>query len=266
MELQSDAGDLYFDLQESYRDTIVAPQDDMWATFADRSKHHGILLNGKTAGCCSINDQREISFFHVQDPYLDRAEELLEEAAKRLDAVAAHPSTVDPLFLSASLTVGSGAIPRALMYRQLEEPVGESLKELRVATDADHAAAVEFADADAGLPRAFVDPYFADRIAKQELFVAERDGKIVGTGECRTDMRSKGNAHLGLVVGRHERGRGLGSRLMHRLVLECRDRKLTPLCSTEPTNHAARKLIHKAGFRARHRVFRIAFETGQVRD
>ncbi len=63
---------------------------------------------------------------------------------------------------------------------------------------------------------------------------------------------------MGLIVGRGRRGKGLGSRLMHALVLECQRRKLKPLCSTEPENLAARRVILKAGFRARHRLFRVA--------
>ena len=66
-----------------------------------------------------------------------------------------------------------------------------------------------------------------------------------------------GYAHLGLVVGVAQRSRGLGTKLMNALVERCERNARTPLCSTEPGNHAARKLIRRAGFRTRHRIFRL---------
>lgn len=48
---------------------------------------------------------------------------------------------------------------------------------------------------------------------------------------------------------------------MNALVAECQRRDLRPLCSTESTNLAARRVIHKTGFRSRHRVFRVKFGT-----
>jgi hypothetical protein len=35
-------------------------------------------------------------------------------------------------------------------------------------------------------------------------------------------------------------------------------RGLQPVCSTEPSNHAARRVIHHAGFRQRHSVLLVS--------
>lgn len=45
---------------------------------------------------------------------------------------------------------------------------------------------------------------------------------------------------------------------MHPLTDLSRTRGLTPLCSTEPANIPAQRVIHRAGFQGLHRVFRIA--------
>ncbi len=257
-DLQADAAKVYFGLQPAYRKTLVAPQDDMWATFADAAAHYALLAGGETLGCCSVNEDRELLFFHLRARFEDRAEAVFGELIERLELVAALPSTVDPGFLSLSLEAGHGSDPKALLFHHLLEPAGTALSDLRLASTADHPAATAFAQAATDMPRSFLEPYFAERIDKRQLFLHQKGDEVLATGECRDDERQAGHAHVGLIVGRGRRGKGLGSRLMHALVLECRRRKLKPLCSTEPENLAARRVIHKAGFRARHRVFRVA--------
>ena len=94
----------------------------------------------------------------------------------------------------------------------------------------------------------------------------EDGNDIVACGECRVDPRQPEHAHLGVIVAEARRGTSLGGRMMNSLVLASRNSGLEPLCSTEPDNLAARRMIHRAGFRARHRVFRVSFEPGPGPD
>jgi GNAT superfamily N-acetyltransferase len=230
----------------------------MWAAFADAASHHALLVSGETVGCCSVNEARELLFFHVHAEYEELAEALLGYLIKRLELTAALPSTVDPSFLSLSLDAGHGSITKAMMFQHMLAPEGTGLSDLRPASAADHAAAMDFVESATSFPRAFLEPYLAERIEKGQLFLYEGEEEILASGECRGDPRQSGYAHLGVIVGPGQRGKGLGSRVIHELVLECRRRNVKPLCSTEPGNLAARRLIHKAGFRARHRVLRVA--------
>jgi len=261
-EIQAHAAEVYHGLQAAYRQTLVAPQDDMWAAFSDAANHYALLVDGESVGCCSINEDREILFFHVHAQFENVAVALFDYLINRLKLVAAVPSTVDPSFLSLSLDAGHGAVSKAIMFQHILEPEGTALSGLRHALEADHAAATAFVEAATGMPMAFLDPYLAERIKKGQLFLHEEGDEILASGECRSDERQSGYAHLGIIVGRSERGKGLGSLLMHTLVVECRRQNLKPLCSTEPENIAALSVIHKAGFRARHRVFRVSLEQG----
>lgn len=263
-EVREGATEVFSAFQPEYQRSLVGPSDDMWTAFAEQADHYALLVNGKTVGCCAINDEQEILSFYVQPPFEDVAEALLDYLIKRFELVAANASTVDPSFLSLSLDAGHQSVAVALMFRHLLEPVGKALTGLRLASKADHAAAITFAEKAIDAPRSFLDPYFADRIEKRELFVHEQQGTIVASGECRRDHEHKEYAHLGLIVGREQRERGMGASLMHALVLESRRQNLEPLCSTEPQNHAARSVIQKAGFRARHRVFRVTFVPGAI--
>lgn len=252
------ARDLYTELQPAYRRTLLAPQDDMWATFADLATPHALECDGHTAGCCAVNDDREMLFFHASESYRDRAGKLFGEAIRRLDTAAAVVCTNDPLFRSVCEAIGAASEATALLYRHEGKPSGAPLAPLRVATMDDHTDAVAFSQAATGMPRAFLEPYLAGHIGRGDILLHEDGGEIVATGECRTDLRQRGYAHLGIVVATDRRGHGLGSGLMHALVLEARQRGLTPLCSTEPNNVAARRAIDRAGFREYHRVMRVA--------
>lgn len=256
-EVQEDATEVFLTLQPEYLRSLVGPSDDMWTAFAEQADHYALLVNGQTVGFCAINDDREIMSFYVQPPFEDVAEALFSYLIKRFDLVAANASTVDPGFLSLSLDAGHQSVAVALMFQHLLDPDGEALTGLRLASTTDLAAAITFAEEAIGASRTFLESYFAERIEKRELHVHEKQGTILATGECRQDLGQMGYAHLGLIVGREQRGKGLGTSLMHALVLESCRQNLQPLCSTEPQNMAARSIIHKVGFRARHRVYRV---------
>lgn len=260
--LQPNAAEVYSDLQPAYRETLVAPLDDMWAAFADMASPYALLVNSEVAGFCSVSEEQELLSFHVRARFEDVAEALFSFLIQRLELVAALPSTVDPSFLTLSLEAGGEAVPRALMYHHVLEPEGSALTGLRLATAEDHGAAVAFAEAAIEAPRSFLESYLGERIEKGEVLFYEPRGEILASGECRHDPRWPGYAHVGMIVGSGQRGRGLGSGLIHALVLESRRRKLEPLCSTEPQNLPARRAIYKAGFRARHRVLRVVLHPG----
>ena len=121
-EIQNDAAEIYSGLQPAYQETLVAPLDDMWAAFADAACPYALLVRGATVGCCSVNEARELLFFHLHVDFEDLAEDLFGYLIKRLQLVAALPSTVDPSFLSLSLGAGHGSLPKAMMFQHLLEP------------------------------------------------------------------------------------------------------------------------------------------------
>ena len=261
VEINDNASDAYERLSMDRRRTLAAPEDDMWATFADLAAPHALTLGAQPVGRFSGDDDNQIHGFFVGDDFEEIATDLFVRVVNELNISAAMASTVDPAFLSLSLTAGGAAQPVALMYEHLAGSDSDASVDLRLATSTDHPAAVAFNRAETGSPEAFLAPYLAERIDLRELYLVEAGGEVVATGECRVDNRAPGNAHLGLVVGSELRGQGLGSRLMYTLTTLCERQDLTPRCSTAPTNASAQKVISRAGFRTRHRVFRVALTT-----
>ena len=236
----------------------------MWATFADMAEPHSLTLGTQLVGRFSVDEDNQLHGFYVIDEFEETATELFVRVVNEMNISAAMASTVDPRFLSISLTAGRSAHPVALMYDHIARPESDETVDVRLATSADHAAAVAFGRAATGSPEAFLRPYLAERIDLHELYLVEAGGEIHATGECRVDNRAPGgNAHLGLVVGSELRGQGMGSRLMYTLTAICMEQDMTPRCSTEPTNLAAQRVIRRAGFRTRHQTFKVAMGGNQ---
>ena len=237
----------------------------MWATFADRAEPYALMLGAKLMGRFSVDVESQLHGFYISEEFEAVAAELFARVVDEMNISAAMASTVDPKFLSLSLAAGGVAQPVALMYEHIARTESDETVDVRLAASADHSAAVGFYQAESGSSEPFLTPYLTERIDHHELYLVEADGKIVATGECRADNRAPGNAHLGLVVGSELRNQGIGSRLMHTLTEICKEQDMTPLCSTEPTNTAAQRVIRRAGYRSRHKVFKVA-TTGAKRS
>ena len=264
IEINAGAADAYQQLSAQRQRTLMAPEDDMWATFADMAEPHSLTLGTQLVGRFSVDEDNQLHGFYVIDDFQPSATELFAHVVDHMNITSAMTSTVDPVFLSLSLTASVAVDSVALVFDHVVQPASDDTVDVRLATSADHPAAVAFYQAATGSPEAFLTPYLTERIDQQELYLLEADGQIAATGECRVDQRAPGNAHLGLVVGAELRGQGVGSRLMHTLTEICQDRDMTPRCSTEPTNLAAQTVIRRAGFRTRHQIFKIDVAAGST--
>ena len=217
-EAIADVKGTYAEMQPAYHASLIAPADDMWASFADAASPYALLANGETVGFCAVNDERELMAFHLLPRFENFGAGLLEFLRKQYALAAAVASTVDPGFLALCLEAGTDVETKALMYRHVLPPEGEAITSLRLASMSDHEAVVAFDEAAIGAPRSFLEPYLAARIKDGELLLHEAQGNLVAIGECRNDHRSPGHAHLGIVVGTEHRGKGLGRGLLHALV------------------------------------------------
>lgn len=244
-----------------YRRTLVAPLDDMWAAFAENAHQFTMMLDGEPLGFFSVNDDRELHAFHVRKGWEHHAGAFFRDVLVRQSICAAFPATVDPAFLSVCLDRARSIDVKALLFQHVTDPtaVRNPLATMRQAQEADFAACVAFARDATGMSLDFLEPYLTARIRDGEFLLHELDAKIAGVGEFRQDSSNPDYAQLGVMVGKSVRGRGLGGAIMNYLVDEAARRHRKPICSTEPTNLAARHIIEHAGFRARHRVLRVAF-------
>lgn len=90
---------------------------------------------------------------------------------------------------------------------------------------------------------------FSEALANAELFiVAELDGQIVGYEWCEIYQR---HAHLTrLAVHPHYQGRGIGSQLLYRAIIDALDKGVDLITlNTQENNQRSRLLYERFGFR-----------------
>lgn len=66
-------------------------------------------------------------------------------------------------------------------------------------------------------------------------------------------------ADLGMIVAQSQRGKGIATQVLNRLVNSANERGLTPICSTESSNLGAQKAIKRAGLTSQNRIIQIEF-------
>ncbi len=243
-----------------YLAQLLAPLDDMWAAFADGAAGYSLRAGEDVVGSCCVDDERRLLRFYLRPAWQHRSEELLRLVLEELEVESLLVSTLDPGFLGPALDVAARIEPHTLLYAPTVAPEVQALDRLAVARVGDHARVVDFEEATLGAPRAFLEGYLLARIEREELLLHWEGSEVIAAGELRRDRQQPGIAQLGVVVAAPARGRGLGARLLATLVARSRAEGLTPICSTEVGNRAARRAIERAGFRPAHRLLRITFE------
>ncbi len=249
--------DAFTEDRADYLAHLVAPLDDMWASFAEDAKPFTLRLGGEVAGSGCVDDEGRLLRFFVRDPALHASRALLQLAVERLEVGALLVFTQDPRALGVALELARGVEVHSLVFAHLRPPAVEALERTVVAMEEHLESAIAFHEAATGAPREFLEGYDRERIQRGELVLSLEDERILCAGELRRDASQPGVAQLGVVVAPEARGRGIASRMLTLLAARARAEGDTPVCSTEADNVAARKAIERAGFRALHRLLEI---------
>ncbi len=124
--------------------------------------------------------------------------------------------------------------------------------------EAQLSTAVAFAVAEIDAPREWVAGYYANLIARGELYGSLRDDQLIATGENRRrDDLPLPHADLGVIVARSHRRQGLATKVLSSLIAMNEREGVRSICSTENGNRAAQTAIERAGFVARNRIVRF---------
>jgi len=261
LSIRADNGAAYGEHRGAYLAQLVAPLDDMWATFADQASAHALHVGDELAGSCAVDGDGQLLRFFVLPGFSQHSEALLRLCLSELPIQQMIVSTLDPAGLCPGLDVAQRVESHSLLFAAELEPAGPGLPDLTVAQLDDHARIVEFQLAAVGMPREFLEPYTQGRLERQELLLFEEGQRLLCVGELRADQQQPGIAHVGLIVHEELRGQGIGTKMLCSLVKRCGEQGLAAHCSTEVTNLGARRAIERAGFRAHHRVLRLEFSS-----
>ena len=251
-------------LKKQYVQQTTAPLDGMWlGGFVPMANHFGCYEGDELVGFFCVNDAGYLLQFLVNQNCQSQSSQLFETVLHGDDLPSgnikgAFVSTAEPYLLSLCLDCFSKFDVNALMY-QLDGGIREKSQEnalsMTTVDSSQLSEAVDFAVASIGAPADWLTGYFTNLINRQELFGVWENGRLVATGESRGyDEYQTQYADVGVVVAESERGRGMATRVLRRLVAMNEAKGLKSICSTEKTNIAAQKAIGRAGFFASNRI------------
>jgi len=253
-------------LKSFYFQSATSPLDGMWHFgFVPMATHFGFYVDNQLIGFCCINDDGYLLQFYVATNTETTAQELFTSIAKHKSAPIGHikgafVSTAEPQYLSLCLDNATVFDVNALMYQLDPKAMRQDAEPLPMVMATEHQLAqfVQFAAVNIGAPQAWLNSYYGNLIARQELFGYWVEGQLIASGECRKfDEHQQEYADLGMIVAQSMRGKGLAQRVLHYLKDYCARQGLKPMCSTERGNVAAQKAITNAGFISIHRIVKF---------
>ncbi|NAX45736.1 GNAT family N-acetyltransferase [Photobacterium halotolerans] len=257
------------ELKKQYFEQSTAPLDGMWHFgFVPMSSHFGFYEDDSLVGYCCINGDGYMLQFYLSQAAHTQARELFTLISEQNSSVVgcvngAFVSTAEPHYLSLCLDNSSSFKVNALMYKQVAPFVSDNRTslDLKLASLEQLSKFVEFAVNNIGAPAKWLSEYFGNLIRREELWGYWSDGKLLATGECRLfDEHQTKYADLGMIVAESERGQGIATRVLNRLVSLANKRGLIPICSTDGGNLGAQKAIQRAGLEPLNRIIQIEFD------
>ena len=151
------------------------------------------------------------------------------------------------------------------MYQRTSKITNQQTKclELQLATKDLLAEFVQFAATNIGAPQQWLNGYYGNLIARNELFGYWLNRQLMAAGECRLfDHFQTEYADIGVIVSQSERDQGIAKKVLSTLVKHADKQGLIAMCSTENSNMAAQKAISSVGFLTNNRIVQFEFTHG----
>ena len=260
------------ELKTAYFTESTAPLDGMWHFgFVPMSDHYGFYENGKLVGYCVLNAEGYLLQFYLAPTVNTHIEDLFTLIVENNSSVigkvkGAFVSTAEPQYLSLCVDNTESFKVNAMMYRQNSQARSDCDSdrieeiEMSLATKEQLDQLVKFASATIGAPKEWLNGYYSNLIAREELWGYWGNNNVLATGECRKfDDHQTQFADLGMIVAQQERGKGLATRVLNFLKQHANQQGLEVICSTESTNTGAQKAITSAGLSSKHRILQFDF-------
>lgn len=247
-------------LKAAWRETLTAPQDGMWETITDASKHLEIRLDNQLIGYACIDGDNRLLQFFVQSEQLQEGPHILAQLIEQKQIKSALVGTNSPVFQSLAMNLQKSISIDTYLYSDLiESEAVHPSGQLALAWEADLDRLIAFYHEAIGAPTVWLNDYLLNLISRGELFYLIDGTEILGTCEVRLSDSDHRFADIGMVVGQNHRKKGLGTYLLDKAKELSYDSDRTPICSCEAGNIGSLKAIHKNGFRSIHHMLSISF-------
>nr|HQU72724.1 hypothetical protein [Calditrichia bacterium] len=207
----------------AYLSALLSPLDGMWeAAFIEPAPHFHIGIGGQQAGYCCVGPQNRLLQFYLSRQFAAHEQDVWQTLIQGPNNLPEGPlagaiaGTNDPVALAHCLDFQKKVRVHTWLFCDDPDFSGElsplaASHLFRMADGADLARALLFCQESVNNQSAWLGNYLAGLIERQELFLLEKGGRILATGECRVSESQPPFADLGMIVYPEYRGQGLGT-------------------------------------------------------
>jgi GNAT superfamily N-acetyltransferase len=217
------------------------------------SIHYRIVIGSKPAGFTSVDNERLITQFALDEPYRDRGQAVYRQVRRLEQVQAAFVPTCDEFFLSHALDDFRKLAKQAYFFTASKESSGSTSGQYTMRP-------AELDDVD--LVRRESGDFFEQperHITARELFVTLRGEEPVGFGILIKSVLYVDVASIGMYTIERFRQVGVGTATIMMLMDECRRRSLRPVAGCWYYNHRSKQTLERAGMFSSTRLLKIDY-------
>jgi len=258
---QSESEETIINYRKQLYTSFIAPLDGMWESLYIANATSYLIKNeGEEIGYFCVDQDKSLNQLFLTATHRYLMNTVVAELINRGLVVSAHLSSIEPTVFNTCLLFSKSIEANTINYTfSLEQKKKVSINTLNLnkanTHDSDRIRA--FFKNEIGFDDSF--GYTDNLINRGEIYVVEKVGDIIATGECRLSDSQPTYADVGMVVKQDNRKKGLGTSVLSELVNIANKNNRTPICSTTVENVASQKAIERAGFYNSHTIFKIEF-------
>lgn len=220
--------------KSKWRESLVAPQDDMWESFMNYATHWELKEKDQSIGYACSNDENGLLQFFLLPKWLEDAPAIFEKFIKEKKIKKATIGTNNPVCLSIALLHQKFLkVDTYLFTSYLGTNAIENDKQLRPTGPDELEKIVRFYNESMGAPTEWLNSYLGKLNNKGEVLVLEKGTEILAACEVRRSESDSKIANIGMVVSVHHRRKGLGTFMLSKAKDIAIGWGKQPICSCE---------------------------------
>lgn len=248
----------FLELQEfinTYSSLLSSPIDSFLEEQIMSSQHFCIKKNNEKIGYFSIQNKELLTQFYIDEKYRYLGQEVFFKIKRMQYLQLAFVPTCDEFFLSHALDNYKSIKNQAYFFKDSRRLIDKDLKdnqiEMRLAEKND----IEDIIKNSGK---FFDK-LDEKILREEIYIAEKNGIPVGYGILEKGIIMKGYVSIGMFTIEKFRQQGIGRNILLKLKDTVYDKNMIPIAGCWYYNHNSKKTLESAGMYSNTRLLKINY-------
>jgi len=240
---------------ENYAAGFPSPADSFWEEHVLKARYFTIKIDSDRAGFFGIFEDKLLVQFVMDKEFLRHCQPVFADVISAYKIEEAFAPTCDELLMSLCLDAGVDMERQAYFFQDSQVPIPR--EKLYARGTFGMAAA---GDMERILERTgdFFDR-LEERIAREEIFVWEEAGDIIGAGIVERGEILSQYASIGMFTHPDCRQRGIGRSILVNLKGWCYDNGYIPIAGCWYYNHNSKRTLESAGMITKTRLIRFKF-------